>query len=354
MDAFTDAMARYRDALETTPWVSIELYKIEWAHELSARVDWRDDDETICDTIESLQTRRYGEQRERGVNFVAAHVRYGTPLMTPDVVAQMRRCVDREFADLDWKLDGLPYPVLSCYVATLFPGRLRPLHNTGFDPLFEYLFAEDYEPFGANGVRHVRGAQPYLERIAIELERSGVVRCFAERIDQHYGSDSEEEPPFDVDPAGRLLSNWVAQDFCYYLLLWMDPVGSGLAPDSIDALHPDEAEEGERRLYVHRRRERDSRLARQAKDRALAADPVLPCEACGSSFLHRYGPEGEGVIEAHHVEPLGERAGSRRTRVEDFAMLCSDCHTMVHRSVPAKDVEELRAMIARAGRRKAA
>lgn len=341
-----DACQRYAQTLATTPWAKSELYKLEWACELAARVDWRHSDEAICGIVIELLGRRFGYESSRGINFLQIHRRYGqAPLITPDIIGQIRRCAHHDFADLPWTPDGIPYPVISCYVATLFPERLRPIHNAKFAPLFEYLFPERYEPPAHNGRQHVVDAQPYLESIALELERIDAARFFIEARDEY----RKEHGPGALDTAetnGRLLSNWVAQDFCYYMLFWMGETNAAGVSREVPELHPDEAEEGERRLSMHHRRERDSRLARRAKARAREIDPTLPCEACGESFLRRYGPAGEGVIEAHHVEPLGERPASGRTRIEDFVMLCADCHTMVHRTRPATSVETLRFMLA--------
>lgn len=70
------------------------------------------------------------------------------------------------------------------------------------------------------------------------------------------------------------------------------------------------------------------------------------CEACDFDFAEVYGTIGEGFIEAHHLNPLAERNGiDKKTTVNDFAMLCSNCHKMVHRHEPVLSVRQLRAML---------
>lgn len=66
------------------------------------------------------------------------------------------------------------------------------------------------------------------------------------------------------------------------------------------------------------------------------------CEACGFDFQETYGDLGKHYIEAHHIEPLSGRDGvNEPTSIDDFAMLCANCHRMVHRRTPCLTVEEL-------------
>ncbi len=74
------------------------------------------------------------------------------------------------------------------------------------------------------------------------------------------------------------------------------------------------------------------------------------CEACGFDFVERYGEIGRDFAEAHHLLPLSERPESAwtdalKSTVEDIAVLCANCHRMVHRRSPALSLSELRACI---------
>ena len=57
-----------------------------------------------------------------------------------------------------------------------------------------------------------------------------------------------------------------------------------------------------------------------------------------------YGEIGEGFIEAHHLKPLHTLTGEKVALdpVKDFAVLCSNCHKMIHRSEFVSDVKEFR------------
>ncbi len=70
------------------------------------------------------------------------------------------------------------------------------------------------------------------------------------------------------------------------------------------------------------------------------------CQACGFDFEDFYGSLGAQYIECHHIDPLSERRSSANTSVENVAVLCSNCHRMVHRERPALSVKELQDRIA--------
>ena len=101
---------------------------------------------------------------------------------------------------------------------------------------------------------------------------------------------------------------------------------------SIDEPGIQEAEEGRVLTRVHRVRERDRRLVEQAKKAAMKKHGRLFCEACGFDFAERYGEVGEGLIDVHHTKPVHTLKEGDKTRLEDLALLCSNCHRVVHSS----------------------
>lgn len=93
-----------------------------------------------------------------------------------------------------------------------------------------------------------------------------------------------------------------------------------------------------KRFRWHLRVERSSALAKRAK--ALHGDR---CQGCEKRMADEYGEIGEGYIEAHHLKPFASLNG-RPTALDpatDFAVLCANCHAMVHRGPPLS-VAELR------------
>jgi 5-methylcytosine-specific restriction protein A len=89
-------------------------------------------------------------------------------------------------------------------------------------------------------------------------------------------------------------------------------------------------------------RERDPKLRRWKITQARADRGDIACEACGFDFEQTYGELGEGFIHVHHVIPL-HFSGVVDTRLDDLALLCANCHQMVHRGRPRwKTPAELR------------
>jgi 5-methylcytosine-specific restriction protein A len=109
----------------------------------------------------------------------------------------------------------------------------------------------------------------------------------------------------------------------------------------------EEAEEGRILTRIHRSRERSRELVEKKKAAALKLRGRLRCEACSFDFKAVYGPRGERFIEAHHIKPVHTLLPDSKTRLEDLALLCSNCHRMVHVQRPWLTVEELKQLLDR-------
>lgn len=94
----------------------------------------------------------------------------------------------------------------------------------------------------------------------------------------------------------------------------------------------------ETRKYVyHRKIERNRTAAANAKK-----FHGTTCQACDLDFVKRYGAIGEGFIEAHHLKPISgleEGAPVKYDVALDFAVLCANCHRMIHRTENPSDLE---------------
>ncbi|MFL1901040.1 HNH endonuclease [Streptomyces tauricus] len=104
------------------------------------------------------------------------------------------------------------------------------------------------------------------------------------------------------------------------------------------------APEGRLLLRRHRARERNKGLRKKKIDSVLRKGGRLACEACGFDFEEVYGDRGAGYVECHHVVPLHE-AGEGTTKLSDLALVCANCHRMIHRRAPWPTPAELRASI---------
>ena len=94
-----------------------------------------------------------------------------------------------------------------------------------------------------------------------------------------------------------------------------------------------EFEEGRKRLRMHARLEhvRNSALVRNAKRLFKKEHGKFFCEACGFVFEHQYGSRVRDFIEAHHRTPIADLKETVRVTSKDLAMVCSNCHRMLHR-----------------------
>ncbi|WP_067966876.1 HNH endonuclease [Nocardiopsis trehalosi] len=96
---------------------------------------------------------------------------------------------------------------------------------------------------------------------------------------------------------------------------------------------------------IHYARERSRGLRTRKIRQTRAQGRPIACEACGFDFAEAYGDRGDGYIEVHHIVPL-HHIGESETRLEDLALLCANCHRMVHVSTPWLTVDRLSALVA--------
>ena len=100
--------------------------------------------------------------------------------------------------------------------------------------------------------------------------------------------------------------------------------------EQLPIVPPYEGEEGGVIVRLHKRYERDPRLIAEKKRAAKAAGELL-CQVCGFDFERRYGELGADFIEVHHTRPIHTLKPGSKTKLEDLATLCSNCHRMAHR-----------------------
>lgn len=96
----------------------------------------------------------------------------------------------------------------------------------------------------------------------------------------------------------------------------------------------------------HLARERNHQLVLKAKRRFKELHGRLFCQVCGFDFSERYGELGEDYIEAHHTLPVSEMDEGHVTRIDDLAMVCANCHRMLHRRRPWLGMHELMQILA--------
>jgi len=115
--------------------------------------------------------------------------------------------------------------------------------------------------------------------------------------------------------------------------------GTAVDPETSDAV------EGKIVTRIHRARERDQGIVKRKKTSCRRKHGRLFCEACAFDFHETYGERGDGFIECHHLNPLALSNGDSRTRLDDLALLCANCHRMVHAKTPWLSLDELKALV---------
>jgi len=86
---------------------------------------------------------------------------------------------------------------------------------------------------------------------------------------------------------------------------------------------------------VHRFRERQSGLRAQLLVRVNRVHGVLLCEACKWTLPSTWDEKSIGadliasVLDSHHLVPLAS-TGTTLTRLDDLALLCANCHRLIH------------------------
>lgn len=105
------------------------------------------------------------------------------------------------------------------------------------------------------------------------------------------------------------------------------------------------AEEGRihKRLSIHRSREQSLRAAKLEAAIAQSSDGRLHCEVpgCGFDFEAIYGELGAGFAEVHHLRALAEMDGPVETTLADLAVVCANCHRMIHLGGACRQLKSL-------------
>lgn len=100
----------------------------------------------------------------------------------------------------------------------------------------------------------------------------------------------------------------------------------------------------QRRLFVsHRSRERALREAKLYQARMTSPDGRIRCEVprCNFDFEAIYGSVAAGFAHVHHLRPLAEATAPTITRLEDLAVVCPNCHAVIHRGGACLPIETL-------------
>lgn len=107
-------------------------------------------------------------------------------------------------------------------------------------------------------------------------------------------------------------------------------------------LDNEEFREGRILTRLHLQKERNSKVVERKKAQVLDKFGRLACEVCGFDFAEVYGELGVGFAECHHLIPLAELDAEVKTRLSDLAIVCANCHRMLHHGPTLLTIEALR------------
>lgn len=103
--------------------------------------------------------------------------------------------------------------------------------------------------------------------------------------------------------------------------------------------------EGEaRRQFIYHRRREGAARREKIKQAKSANDGRLICEVpgCHFDFVERYGSLGQDYAHAHHLRPLRDAPKEgRKTNLVDLAIVCPNCHAMIHIGGKCRALNEL-------------
>lgn len=201
------------------------------------------------------------------------------------------------------------------------------------DIIPNYLFAEGArgrnfyfklkEPIYSEVIKPVLDDEIY-QNMKIELLR------ILEKTGQYQIIINNYKRDFQIEESEKILMNvWNIDNVC-------------------SELQDDEAKcypEGRVLYAVHRKIERNSMLIDSVKRKYKEQNGDLRCMICDISFYERYGDIGRDFIEAHHTKPVSEMKPDELSKPEDIALLCPNCHRMVHRRKPLLRIDELKNLL---------
>lgn len=228
--------------------------------------------------------------------------------------------------------------------------------------LVSFIKTEGYEAdfigvYRVHGHQEGRTSSPLPKRLPEELAQFCTSRY-------HYSLARDTE--FDQF-RGRIRIEWDKQENRWFrqnldanrrIVAVKDPTGKWVTPTGRESLlnlkvvpaveqsdldWPSSYKEGGRNLRSHSAIERNGTLIRDSKARFKKLHGRLFCQACEFDFLAVYG---EDYIECHHTIPVHKLPSNGFTSIEDVALLCANCHRIIHRRREWMSIDQLVSLLA--------
>jgi 5-methylcytosine-specific restriction protein A len=156
-----------------------------------------------------------------------------------------------------------------------------------------------------------------------------------------YDSGALAEVQVDAPASGNSIPDHVALALsdAWAARLGKEDQGLGRGDPELGAMEGEQ----KRRFVSHRSRERALRAAKLEYVRARSADGRIRCEVpgCDFDFEAVYGSVAAGFAHVHHLRPLAEAPAPTITKLEDLAVVCANCHAVIHRGGECRSMETL-------------
>jgi len=86
--------------------------------------------------------------------------------------------------------------------------------------------------------------------------------------------------------------------------------------------------EGKIITAIHKRRERSSKIRKEIIKKRKASNTLF-CDICGITTQFNSPVEDTAIFECHHINLLSQ-TGEVKTKIEDVAFICANCHRALH------------------------
>lgn len=345
-DSFKNSIDKYIRFCKNENWIEEEAYKFEYANYVNCNVDWdSNSDSEILQVLQQSQKIKYTTD-VRGIQFIQKSGRVDLKdFISLKDIKLFREFRSKDFEQIDWTERTMSFTALSAWLASLFPEKFYPIPMKGFDQTVKYLFNYEKEKFPKVGQEYLLECQLFMEETWNNLDKYPIEDLCLTEWNKFYNDNPELNIPIKTN-LSLIDKVWLVQDFHLFvhrqILDLYKPKNKTI---QVAEVEEPTAIEGNSVLAQHMRYERNNSFVQRIKKQALAENKMLNCQICGFSFFEKYGEIGEGFIEAHHKNPLSERNGKTKTKREDIALVCSNCHRMLHRGDPTFGIEEIKQKI---------
>ncbi len=340
--SFKNSIDKYIRFSKGTNWIEEEAYKFEYANFINHNIDWKtQSDNEILQTLQNSQKIKYTTD-VKGIQFILKSGRTDLKeFISFKDIELIRKYRTKDFDQIDWTERTMSFTALSAWLASLFPDKFFPIPMKGFDQTIKYLFNYSNDKFPKVGKEYILECQSYMQKTWNNLSQYPIEELCLTEWNEFYKNNPNLNIPVKTE-FSQVDKVWLVQDFHLFVHRQiLDLYKSKNNKIKVSDLVEPTVIEGDSVLAQHMRYERNSAFIKKIKERAISNNKMLNCQICGFSFFEKYGEIGEGFIEAHHKNPLSERDGKTKTKREDIALVCSNCHRMLHRGNPTFGIEEL-------------